>query len=65
MYVRVTDQQHFYEWLESNNLGDLIKPTVASSTLKAFVKNRIKAGKDLPDAVLKVTPFTRASITKA
>lgn len=50
-------------WLTDNGFGDLIKETVNSSTLKAWAVRRYKNGEELPDFV-KVTPFTRAAITK-
>lgn len=53
----------FFKWCRAHKLGDLISETVNSSTLTSWVKGRIKAGKEVP-SVLKVTPFTRASITK-
>lgn len=54
-----------FEWLTTNKLGDLITETVNPSTLKAWVKNRLKEGKELPPSeLLRVTPITRASITK-
>jgi len=40
----------------------LIQPTVNAQTLKAFVKERMKAENELPDGILKVTPFSRAVI---
>lgn len=54
-----------FAWLKKNKLADLIQPTINSSTLKAWVKDRIKAGKKVPSEHLNVTPVTRASITKA
>ena len=65
MYVRPLDKNAFHNWLREENLDDLISEAVNPSTLKAFTKKRIKAGKPIPDGLLKVTPFTRASITKA
>lgn len=66
MYVRVQNKLELYTWLKEMKLGDLIQPTVNSSTLKASIKKRIKDGKEIPsEEILKVTPFTRASITKA
>lgn len=53
-----------FAWLEENGYGDLIKDTINSSTLKAFCKRRIKEGEDLPENFFKVTPFSRASVTK-
>jgi hypothetical protein len=62
--VLKANQPALYDWFRSNKLGDLIVNTVNSSTLKAWVKRRIQAGELVPD-VIKVTPMTRASITKA
>jgi len=53
-----------FAWFKKNKLGDLIQSTVNSSTLKAWVKRRIEDGKPVPE-LIKVTPITRASITKA
>lgn len=58
-------KQEFYNWLHQNGMGDLIQETVNASTLKAWVKKRITEGAPYPSDLLKVTPFTRASITKA
>lgn len=54
-----------WEWLSDNGHGDLITETVNSSTLKAFVKDAISKGEELPEGLFKVTPFTRASIRKS
>jgi hypothetical protein len=52
------------QWFRKNKMGDLVKAVVMPSTLKAWVKGRIKEGKPYPDDLVKVTPITRASITK-
>lgn len=67
MYVSIKAgcKEDFLKWLKKYKLGDLAKPEVNSSTLKAFVKARMAGGKPLPTELLNVTPFTRASITKA
>ena len=65
MFVSVSNKPGLYDWLEKNGFGDLIQPNVNSSTLKAFVKGRMKDGKDVPAEFLSITPVTRASITKA
>ena len=57
-------KEQLFAWFKKSRLGDLIQPTVNASTLKAFVKDRVKAGKPIPDDLLNVNPFTRASITK-
>ena len=53
-----------YVWLDDIGSGDLVSKTVNSSTLKAFLKRRLLSGDDVPDTLFKITPFTRASITR-
>jgi hypothetical protein len=62
--VKPGAREELYEWLKANRLGDLIQATVNASTLKSFVKRRIKDGNPYPTELLNVTPITRASITK-
>lgn len=62
--IAAADRERAYAWLEENGYGDLIKETVNAGTLKSFCKRRIKDGKELPDDLFKVQPFSRASITK-
>jgi hypothetical protein len=66
MHVSIKDGQKesFYEWLRDNGRADLIQPNVNPSTLKATVKNMVKEGEVVPEEMLNVSPFTRASITK-
>lgn len=66
MFVSVKGgaKQGLFDWLSGQGLGDLVQPTVNASTLKAFVKRRMKEGKDVPSDFLNITPVTRASITK-
>ena len=65
VYATITDKENFYEWLHDNKSGDLITESVNASTLKAWVKDKIKQGLPYPTEFLNVTPYTRASITKA
>lgn len=53
-----------YKWLRNHGHGDIIKETVNSSIGKKFAKEMLLAGETLPDTIFKVTPFTRASLTK-
>lgn len=55
----------FKEWLRDHGSESLVVETINASTLKAAVKQWIKKGEEPPEQFLKVTPFTRASITKA
>jgi hypothetical protein len=54
-----------YQWLRDNGHADIIAETVNSSTFKAFCKEQIKDGEELPDDIFKIDPFDRASLTKA
>ena len=65
LFVSVGDKDGFYAWLRKNKMGDVITEGINPSTLKAWVKARIAGAKPYPTDFLKVTPFTRASITKA
>lgn len=53
-----------YEWLDEHGHGDIIKPTVNASTLKALIKSLIRKGTEIPESIFKVTPVTRAVITR-
>lgn len=57
-------REEAYQWLSDTGHGDLIGSTVNASTLKAFLKGQLLKGEELPEGLFKVTPFTRASITK-
>lgn len=64
MNVLAANRQNLFSWFRKNKLGDLISETVNSSTLKSWVKKRMKEGKPYPSELLNVTPITRASIRK-
>ena len=53
-----------YDWLRDHGHGDLIQETVNSSSGKAWAKEMLKKGEPLPEELFKVTPFSRAQITK-
>lgn len=57
----------FFGWLDAHGFGDVVQPNINPSTLKAFIKARLKDGKldakTMQDFV-RVTPITRASIVK-
>ena len=52
------------QWLKDNGFEDIPKEGVNASTLKAWVKEQKLAGSEIPEELLNITPFTRASITK-
>lgn len=63
-------RESFYDWLEENGHGDLIKSKVESGTLKVFVKEYLKRDTEAEDYVplpeyVKVTPYSFTKITKA
>lgn len=62
--TKPAEKAGLFGWLKKHKLGDLIQPSINSSTLKAFVKGRMKEGKPYPSDFLNITPVTRASITK-
>jgi hypothetical protein len=65
MFIQTTNKHGLFTWLEENGFADLIQPGVNASTLKAFVKGRMKKGESVPEECLRITPVTRASITKS
>lgn len=65
MFVQTLNKPDLFNWLQDNGFGDLIQPGVNASTLKAFIKGRMKEGKEIPGDALRITPVTRASITKS
>jgi hypothetical protein len=62
--TRAGMKDDLFHWLNDHGLGDIVQPTVNASTLKAFVKERMRNNKEYPEELLNVTPITRASITK-
>jgi hypothetical protein len=62
--VKAEMKSKFYEWLRDCGRGDLLQETINPSTLKAAVKGMYKSGEEIPEHLLNVSPFTRASITR-
>ena len=62
--IRTGMKEEAYQWLEDNEYGSLIAPYVQPSTLKAFCKEQIKEGVELPDDLFSFEPYTYAVITK-
>jgi len=62
--IPATMREDAYDWLDANGHGGIIKPTVNAGTLKALIKKMMKDGVQIPPELFKVTPYTRASITK-
>lgn len=58
--VKVKDKIELHKWLEDSGNGSLIVPTVNAQTLKAFVKEQLQRGEQLPEEILAISPFVRA-----
>lgn len=63
--IKADQKERFFEWLGDNGRGDLITANVNPSTLKAAVKKMFRDGEQVPEDMLNVSPFTRASITRS
>lgn len=68
--VLAENREAFYQWLEDNGHGGIIKPYAQPSTVKAFAKDMTKRFAEgdmdceLPEDLIKVEPFYRATVTK-
>ncbi len=62
--IRSERKEEAKDWLVSNGHEALIKETVNASTLKAFVKEQLENGEEIPDELFLVTPYTMATLTK-
>lgn len=63
-WVSTKNSQELFKWLEEHEHGDLITETVNPSTLKAFLKEQLRNGEEVPsEEVVKFTPYTYAKIT--
>lgn len=64
IYASINDKSAGYAWLRENGHEDLIRDDVNHSTFKAFCKEQIQLGVELPDELFKITPYDMAVITK-
>ena len=62
--IKTEMKESFYVWLRDYGRGDLLQETINPSTLKATVKSMFKGGQEIPEDLLNVSPFMRASITR-
>lgn len=63
--VLAANKEKLQEWLRDNGQGSMIQDTINSSTLKAWVKERIKENLPYPQELLQVSPYSRATVVKA
>lgn len=62
--VSTPDKLALHKWLKDTGNESLIVPTVNAQTLKAFVKEQLRNGEELPEEIMKISPFSRAVIYK-
>ncbi len=62
--VRAADIQAFFGWLREKGHGHLIKETVNNNTLRAWAKEMMEQGEEIPHEVLTVTSETSATLLK-
>jgi len=60
----VGNKEETYDWMKENGYDGVVVEYVHPSTLKALIKEGLKAGREFPDDKFKVSPFMRASIVK-
>lgn len=67
MFVHIASGQRdaFYAWLRNEGHGDLVVDYVHPSTLKAFVKEQMAQGVELPEELIAAHPFLKAALRKA
>ncbi len=62
--VRPGQKVAAFTWLQENEKGDLIQPTLNASTLSAFAKEMREQNFDLPDDIFNVAEMPNTSVTK-
>lgn len=61
----MTDKERAMEWLREGGHGDIIVPTINSSTLSKFASEYVlEQGQDLPDDLFKISTIQHMSRTK-
>jgi hypothetical protein len=51
-------------WLDDNGHGDLARRSVNRQTLRAFVKEQMDGGKEIPRSILNIHDFTTAVLSR-
>jgi hypothetical protein len=50
------DNEDLFDWLNSVDLGDIIKPTVHHGTLNSALKTYVEQGKEISDTLINAVP---------
>ena len=66
LFVQIIREEleNAHSWLEEEGHGHLIKPNVNPQTLRAFAKEQMGEGKELPKDFFNVHPFSTATIRR-
>lgn len=64
MHMSVKDKEGMHRWLEEHGLDGLIQEQVNAQQLKSVLRKMMEEGEEVPNDLVKISPFTRASITK-
>ena len=62
--VKATHKHLMQEWLKEHGFIELVQETINSSTLKAWVKEQMEAGNDVPTDYLNLHSFDTVTLTK-
>lgn len=62
--VPAGNREKLEEWMYDNDFGELVKGTINSSTLKAWVKEQMEKGAEIPEDLITVRAFMMATLTK-
>lgn len=67
MYVNTPADKRFdlQRWLTDKGDEALIQPTVNGSTLKAYIKERIQMGLEIPSEICNIQPYTRVVLVES
>lgn len=63
--VKAKHKMDMQDWLRENGFGDMIQATLNSSTLKAWVKEQMEEGNEIPVDYLNLDSFDLVTLTKA
>ena len=63
LYAGIKDKEAAFEWLRENGYSDLIGETINGSTLRAWMKEQLEEGTELPD-VFRCDPYRVAVLVK-
>lgn len=61
--IREGMKEKAFAWLQANELGDIIQPTINSSTLAATARSLLEENKELPDDIFNTYTAYNTSVT--